>query len=111
MSEGKCPLTQQELVDEYFMEYRAMMLAVAAFLDRMDRSVEANAEDDFRWVAFQESLKELLSEDPGRVERIQMLLSDRDTTLMNERDGQSAYGAFNPDSRPESRQPATEGAD
>ena len=104
-NQGACPLTQQELVDEYFMEYRAMLLAVAAFLDRMDRSVDKNAEDDFRVKALHEALEELKSGKPERVERIQMILSDRDTTLMNERDGQSAYGAFNPDSR----QPAKAG--
>jgi len=103
--QGLCPLTQQELVDEYFMEYRAMLMAVAAFLDRMDRSVDKNAEDDFRVQALREALVELNSGDPGRVERIQMILSDSDTTLMDERDGQSAYGAFNP----ESREPAKAG--
>ncbi len=95
---GEIPLKQQELVDEYFMEYRAMLLAVAAFLDRMDRS-EMNAEDDFRVKAFRASLQELTSDETGRVERIQMLLSDNDTTLMDERDVQGAYGAFNPESR------------
>lgn len=104
MSQGACPLTQKELVDEYFMEYRAMLLAVGAFLDRMDRSVEHNAEDDFRVVAFKQALHELVGDEPGRVERIQMLLSDRDTTLMDERDQQSAYGAFNPASREPAQQ-------
>lgn len=76
-----------------------MLLAVAAFLDRMDRSVEKNAQDDYRVIAFNEAMRELISEEPCRAERIQMILSDRDTTLMDERDGQSAYGAFNPESR------------
>ncbi|MEM6280640.1 MAG: hypothetical protein AAF787_00485 [Chloroflexota bacterium] len=104
--QGSCPLTQQELVDEYFMEYRAALVAVAAFLDRMDRSIDKNAEHDFRVIALRESLVELTSAEPERVERIQMILSDRDTTLMDERDSQSAYGAFNP----ESRKPAIEEA-
>ncbi|MEL6148633.1 MAG: hypothetical protein AAFR56_03340 [Chloroflexota bacterium] len=97
--QGSCPLTQQELIDEYFMEYRAVLLSVAAFLDRMDRSIDKNAEDDFRVKALRASLHELTSEESQRVERIQMILSDRDTTLMDERDSQSAYGAFNPESR------------
>ena len=31
---GTCPLTQQQLIDEYFMEVRAKILDVAAFLER-----------------------------------------------------------------------------
>lgn len=97
--ENTCPMSQQELVDEFFMEYRAQLLAVAAFLDRMDRSVSKNADEDFRVVAFREALAVLTSDEPERTERIQMILSDRDTTLMDERDQQSAFGAFNPESR------------
>lgn len=32
-----CPLSQQELIDEYFMESRTKILDIAAFLDRLDR--------------------------------------------------------------------------
>ncbi|GAB4518422.1 MAG: hypothetical protein OHK0046_26010 [Anaerolineae bacterium] len=96
---GTCPMSQQDLVDEFFMEYRAKLVAVAAFLDRMERSVDRNAEDDFRVIAFREALHVLASDEPGKVEKMQMILSDRDTTLMDERDRQSAYGAFNPASR------------
>lgn len=95
----KSPLTQQELVEEFFMEYRNNLLAIAAFLDRLDRAEEQNAGEDFRLQAFREALSELESDDEGRVKRIQMILSDRDTTLMDERDVQGAYGAFNPGSR------------
>lgn len=97
--DNTCPMPQQELIDEFFMEYRAKLLAVAAFIDRMERSVEKNGEDDFRWQAFQEAMQVLASDEPDRVYRMQMILSDPDTTLMDERDGQSAYGAFNPESR------------
>jgi hypothetical protein len=89
-----CPLSQKQLVDEYFIEYRAQILAVAAFLDRLDRSVEHNAEDEFRFKAFRKAAAELMSDKPGRVERVQMILSDPRTSLLDERDQQSAYGAF-----------------
>lgn len=88
-----CPLSQKQLVDEYFMEHRAQILAVAAFLDRLERSRDRNAEDDFRVVAFKKALKELTSEEGERVKRIQMVLSDQNLSLLDERDGQSAYGA------------------
>ena len=51
--EKTCPLTQTELVNEYFMDYRAQVLAIAAFLDRMDRASEQDIGDDFRFRSFQ----------------------------------------------------------
>lgn len=92
--QGTCPLTQQQLISEYFMEYRNRVLAVAAFLDRMDRSVEHNAEDDFRVVALRKAMHVLIEDGPERVERIQMIFSDPNITLMDERDRQSAFGAY-----------------
>jgi hypothetical protein len=91
---GSCPMTQKELVAEYFMEYRNQVIAVAAFLDRMDRSIELNAESDFRVVALRKALQVLCDEGPERVERIQMLLSDPNLSLLEERDRQNAFGAF-----------------
>lgn len=93
MSANTCPLSQQHLLNEYFMAHRNHLLEIAAFLDRMDRSIDHNATDDFRATAFRAALHELLSAEPNRVERVQLLLSDRDTTLMDERDRQNAYGA------------------
>lgn len=91
-----CPLTQRQLIDEYFMEHRTKILDLAAFLDRMDRAVEHNAADDFRFVAFQHALTVLTTDSIDRVERIQMLLSDQDTSLLEERDQQHAFGASKP---------------
>lgn len=99
--ENSCQMSQKDIIDEYFMEYRAQLLSIAAFLDRLDRSVDHNAEDDFRLVAFREALEVLTTDQQKRVDAIQLILSDRDTTLLDERDQQSAYGAFNPDTRKE----------
>lgn len=96
MDEGArntCPLGQRELIDRYFIEHRNHVLAIAAFLDRMDRSVEQDAGDEFRFVALQKAIRELTSGDFGRTERVQLLLSDLDLTLLDERDQQGAYGA------------------
>ena len=91
--DNTCPMSQKDLINEYFMEYRAQLLDVAAFLDRMERSVEKNGEDDFRFKALLDSIKVLASDEPMRVERMQMILSDADTRLLEERDSVSAFGA------------------
>ena len=91
---GTCPLTQQQLIDEYFMEVRAKILDVAAFLDRLDRSVERNAEDDFRIVAMQQALQALAVGTFGRVYDIQMIFSDPTTEPLMQLDRKSAFGAF-----------------
>lgn len=91
---GTCPLTQQQLVDTYFMEHRTKVLDLAAYLDRMERSIDRNAEADFRVVALRRALQELSSAEPGRVQRIQMLLSDPTLEPMLQRDQQNAFGAF-----------------
>jgi hypothetical protein len=86
-------LTQRQLIDEYFMEHRTKVLDIAAFLDRLDRAAVHDGEDDFRYVAFRETLRELTSTAPGRVERAQMILSDRTTEPLAELDRKAAYGA------------------
>lgn len=75
------------------MEHRNQILEVAAFLDRLDRAAERDAEDDFRIEAFRWALAELRSKEAGRVERIQMILSDPVVELLEERGRQGAYGA------------------
>ena len=54
---GTSPLTQRELIDEYFMEHRVKVLDLAAFLDRLDRAREIDAEDDFRLRSIREALR------------------------------------------------------
>ena len=92
--DGTCPLTQQQLIDAYFMEVRAKMLDVAAFLDRMDRSVDRNAEDDFRMLAMWQALQALYARTPGRVYDIQMIFSDPTNEPLVQLDRKSASGAF-----------------
>ena len=38
MPASTCPLTGPQVVDLYFMEHRAKLLDLAAFLDRLDRA-------------------------------------------------------------------------
>ena len=88
-----CPLSQQKLIDEFFIEHRTKILDIAGFLDRMDRSSDKNGEDDFRLRAFRKALSVLSEDEVGRAERVQMTLSDLNTELLEERDQQGAFGA------------------
>jgi hypothetical protein len=90
-----CPLTQRQLVEEYFIEHRTKILDIAAFLDRFDRASQRDADDDFRIVAFRQALAALLADgDSTRMERVQMLLSDPNTELLERLDRKSAFGAY-----------------
>lgn len=93
--EGTCLLSQQQLVDEYFIEMRAKLLDVAAFLDRLDRSTDCNAEEDFRLVAMRLALRMLSESASDRVYSLQMLFSDATTEPLAALDRKSALGAFN----------------
>ncbi len=88
-----CKMTQKELIDEFFIEHRVQVLEIAAFLDRCDRAEVQNATGEFRYLALRRAIAELMSDKPGRAERVQMLLSDRDVRLLEERDQQNAWGA------------------
>jgi hypothetical protein len=90
---NSCPLSQSQLLDLSFMEHRAQVLALAAFLDRFDRSQDRNAEGDFRIEAFRQALAVLLTAGPERARQVQMVMSDQNLDLLEQRDAQSAYGA------------------
>ena len=80
--EPSCPMPRSRVLDEYFMEHRAKVIDVAAFLDRIDRAPvdgPAGPGEDERVVAFRRALSELASAGPGRVARILNLLSDPTT--------------------------------
>ena len=92
---GTCPLSQRQLIDEYFIEHRTKILDIAAFLDRFDRAGARDAEDDFRMAAFRKALGALLdTTGPSRMHEVQMLLSDPRTDLLEKLDRKSAFGAY-----------------
>jgi hypothetical protein len=91
-----CPMNARRLVDEYFIENRTRLLDVAAFLDRLDRSKDGQQADDFRMRAFRQGLRELVSDEPGRTERVQMILSDPTTEPREQLDRKGAFGAYKP---------------
>jgi hypothetical protein len=88
-----CPLTGNEVVDEYFIENRTRLLEIAAFMDRLDRVDGQHAARDFRMQVFAEAVQALAI--PGdRLMRIQMLLSDPTVEPLDRLDRKSALGAY-----------------
>ena len=83
--------TKQEVLDQYFIEVRAKLIEVAAFLDRVDR---ADGEEDYRIKAFREALKELDRAEPERAKQILLALSDPTTEPIPAAKGKSASGAW-----------------
>ena len=89
----RSPLSPKDVVDEYFIENRTRLLEIAAFLDRLDRTDPSYAGADFRMQAFNEALAAVCQGD-GRLERIQLLLSDPTTEPLGALDRKSAFGAY-----------------
>ena len=67
-------MTRQQVLDLYFMENRAKLIDLAAFLDRVDR---ATGEADFRLGAFRSAMTHLMGDDAGRARNVLLALSDR----------------------------------
>jgi hypothetical protein len=66
-------MTRQQILDLYFMDARAKVIDLAAFMDRVER---ASGEEDFRMKAFREALKELDKGNADRAKRVLLSLSD-----------------------------------
>jgi hypothetical protein len=71
--EAKFFMTRQQVLDLYFMDARAKLIDLAAFLDRVDR---AQGEADFRLEALRHALQELNGDAPHRAEKVLLSLSD-----------------------------------
>jgi len=96
MTSHGSPKSARELLDLYFLDNRARLLDIAAFLDRIDRSPQAaEARADFRYRAFVRSLKLLLA--PGgetRTKAVQIGYSDLTTEPLEDAAGLKAVGAW-----------------
>jgi hypothetical protein len=84
-------MTRDRVLDLYFMEARAKLIDVAAFLDRMDR---AEGADDFRIKAFRQALKELEHGKPERAKRVLLSLSDPSVEPLPAATTKAASGAW-----------------
>jgi len=80
MNTLKSPLSAQEILDTSFLENRARILEIAAFLDRIDRADgAAAAKTDFRYQAVLRAVRLLLA--PGGTRAREVLLSLSDPTI------------------------------
>lgn len=84
-------MTRQQVLDLYFMEARARLIDVAAFLDRVDRATD---ESDFRLAGFKQALRELEGNDPQRAERVLLALSDPTTEPIPTASAKGACGTW-----------------
>lgn len=66
-------MNRQQLLDLYYLEARAKVIDLAAFLDRIER---APGSADFRLEAFREALNQLQAGPVTRAERVLSILSD-----------------------------------
>ena len=87
-------LTRDRAMDLYFMEHRAKLIDIAAFLDRIDRAASAGVSDDFRLTAFRQALEIVSDGRPERSRRILELFSDPTTEPIARAPMKGALGAY-----------------
>lgn len=88
-----CPLTGPQVVDLYFMEHRAKLLDIAAFLDRLERAGPPTGTGDVRVRALTRAIPLLIDGEGDRARRILELLSDHTAEPIPVAHSQAALGA------------------
>ena len=96
MSILKSPLSAQEILDSSFLENRARIMEIAAFLDRIERADDAAAViTDYRYQAVLGAVRLLLAPGECRAREVLLSLSDLTTKPIQSAAGmQSAVGAW-----------------
>jgi hypothetical protein len=84
-------MTRQQILDLYFMENRAKLIDLGAFLDRMER---ADGAEDFRMKAFRVALSELSKGHPHKAEAVLLTFSDPTTEPIPAATTKAASGAW-----------------
>jgi len=84
-------MTRQQVLDLYFLEARAKLIDLGAFLDRVNR---AEGPDDFRLAAFRKALEELPRGGPHAAKRILLAFSDPTTEPIPAATTKAASGAW-----------------
>ena len=82
--------TKQEIADLHFIEARARLIELAAYLDRAQRG---EGPEDYRNAALRAALPILLSEHPQRAKAVLEALSDHRAELAASAVTQGAFGA------------------
>ncbi len=89
-----CPTPRSRVVELYFMEHRAKLIDIAAFMDRLDRARDDIGEEDFRVEAFREAVRVLIDGQPQRAKRVLDLFSDPTSEPVPEAGTKGALGAW-----------------
>jgi hypothetical protein len=84
-------MTREKVTNLYYMEARAKLIDLAAFLDRVDR---AEGPEDFRIKAFRKALKELELGSVERAKRVLLSLSDPTVEPLAAATTKAASGAW-----------------
>ncbi len=84
-------MTKQQLTDLYFLDARARLIDLAAFLDRIER---ADGEEDFRIAAFRKAMLELSKSNREKARQVLLALSDPTETPVEQAPGKGACGAW-----------------
>ena len=97
-------MTRQQVLDLYFMENRAKLIDLAAFLDRVDR---ASGDADFRLEAFHQAMTHLSRTGPDaqRARHVLLALSDPTPDPVAQAPGKGAVGAYPTEKSNSNREP------
>src|SRR5688572_19873001 len=88
-------MTRSRVIEAYFMEHRAKLIDIAAFLDRIDRAKDdSGGAADFRLAPFHDALKILSDGRPHRARRVLELFSDPTTEPIPSAGMKGALGAY-----------------
>jgi hypothetical protein len=83
-------MTQQQVLDLYFLDARHKLIELAAFLDRVER---AGGTGDFRLQAFRQALAGLSGRKTQRARRVLLAFSDPTREPIAQARGKGACGA------------------
>ena len=84
-------MTRQQVLDLYFIDARARLIDIAAFLDRVDR---AQGAADFRIDAYRKAIQALNDGNPDRARQVLLAFSDPTTEPIPAAPGKGACGAW-----------------
>lgn len=85
-------MTRQQVLDLYFMDARAKLLDLAAFMDRVER---ADGDEDFRMKAFRKTIA-VLNSKKNRAEKVLLNFSDPTKQPIAVATTKAASGAYPP---------------
>jgi hypothetical protein len=99
--ESSCPLSEHEVLEAYFLEHRAKLLDLAAFLDRLERASPSGAASDPRWSALRQALSVLDDGEGERARRVQEIFSDPSTEPAERAEGKACGAPASPEAESE----------